>query len=151
MLALAHEPVEQGGEFTEPFHTLNAGDLRGFFLRQLVPFPNRDEVAGFAQEEYLAHVFLVGIGIKQKNALLLINASKIKQIGVLAENKRAIGVGWQNVVCIYYGERVGKQELLEILSVLSKKPGLDRLIAHGNEVPPGTSVIHNQIAAFPQA
>ena len=77
----------------------NARQFRGAFLGQFFAFPRGDEIVGFADEKQLGMlVLLKGVWVKNKDRFLLINAREVKQVAVLAERKRAVRIGRQNVV-----------------------------------------------------
>src|SRR6059058_4161794 len=113
MIALAHEPVKERLESRKPFHSFDTGHLPGFLLGEFMSFPPFQVWIGLAQKENLALVLFVGLGIKQEDRFLLLDAGEIKKVGIWLEHQRAVCVRGQNVVGIESGQRIGQQQRSE--------------------------------------
>ena len=85
-----------------------------------MPFPHFHGVVRFAQEEDLAHLFLVRVRVDKEDTFLLFDAGEIKQIRVGLEPQRAIGIGREDVIGIDQGQRIGKHQPLQAGAVLDK-------------------------------
>ncbi len=57
--------MEQARKFAQPMHALDAADCARFIFRQLVPFPRFEFGRGVADEQQLALLLIVRIGIEQ--------------------------------------------------------------------------------------
>ena len=67
VLALAHQPVEHRGELGQPLDLLDAGELPGLVLGQLVPLPGREQLVRLAQEQDLAQLLVVRVRVEQQD------------------------------------------------------------------------------------
>ncbi len=124
MIALAHQAVKQGLKIGEPFDPRDTRHFPGFFLSELVTFPRFGVQGGLAKEENLPLIFLVRARIKQKNSFLLLDAGEIEQVGILAQQHGAVGIGGQDVVGVDNGQRIGQQEFFEAFAVRDEQFGV---------------------------
>ena len=130
MLALAHEPVGQARELREPVNFPNATNRAGFLLRQLVAFPQFQFGCRLAEEKNLAVLFLIGIGIHQKDGLLLFDACEVEQVRVRSHRHCAVGVSRQDVVGVDERQRVRQQQFLQSPPVGDQAVGTYRFVSH---------------------
>ena len=70
--------MENPGKVRHPMHGSNAGDLHGLGLRQLVPLPNGDEFARFAQEQHLPHALILGRREEHQDGFFLFYAAQVE-------------------------------------------------------------------------
>ena len=138
VLALAHQAVEERGEFTQPMHARHAARRARLLLRQLVAFPRFEQRMQIADEEDLALLLVVRVRVEEEDALLLLEAGEVKQIRMRHEPQRAVGVGGKNVVGVHHGEGVGLQHRLQTRAVLGEQRGrklaVTGLVLHGRGV-----------------
>lgn len=78
VLAVAHQAMEKRWKLAQPLNILDAGNLSGFLLGQLMAFPDLGVRGGLAQKKNFALVFIRGIGIENENTLLLGDACQVK-------------------------------------------------------------------------
>jgi hypothetical protein len=72
----------------------------------------------------------VGVGVNQEERFFLLNAGEIEEVGIGAQQRDTIGIGRQNVIAVHDGERVRKQQLLEIVSVGGEQFVINRSVSH---------------------
>ena len=129
--AFAHHLPEEIGELVDPAHFLDARAFLRLLFRELVSFPNCDEVARFSDKKNLAMFLVCGVGEKQQDRLLLIHAGEVEEIGVLNEADRPVSVCRENVVRIDDGERAFLHDRLQSGAIFGEKSGVDGCVAHG--------------------
>jgi hypothetical protein len=100
VVGLAHEAMEELGNFGDPLDIADAGGFPGGFAGQLVTFPDGDEVAGFAEEQDLALPLVVGVGEDEEDGFLLFDAGQVEEVGIGDGSEGAVGVGGGDVVGI---------------------------------------------------
>ncbi len=100
------------------------------WLGQFVPFPKFVLRRRFAKEQHLPVLGFVGVGIQQQDALLLLHAGQVKQIGVGHSRQSAVGVGGRHVIGVEDNQRIGRQQCFQPRAVVDKKFGIDRFVAH---------------------
>ena len=102
MLGLENHLNKHLLELVRPVNLL-LWDTRCLFslcFSQLVPFPDFDKFAGFTQEENFPKFFIRMVGKQYQLGFFLINARQVKQITVLPEPHRTIGIGWHDVISV---------------------------------------------------
>jgi hypothetical protein len=80
VLRFAHQRMKHRREFAQPRDPLDSRDLARLLLAQLGSFPGGDRLRRFAQEQNLAVLFFIGLGIKEQNRLFLLNPGEIKEV-----------------------------------------------------------------------
>ena len=143
MFALAHQPVKQAAELREPQDGLNPGNPARFVLGQFVSFPNRQVLARLSQKKHLAMFLVVRVGKEKQNRFLLLDAAEIKQIGILPQRQRAVGVGGEDVVGVDDRERVFQHQLFQPLAVGDEELRIDRRVSH-----PAMKVSRRKMASY---
>ncbi len=98
MVALAHQAMKQRTKLGKQFDSGDPGQLFGLIFSQLVAFPGLGFGIGLAQEKNLALILFMRLRIKQEHRFFLFNARQVKQVRILAQQQRAVGVGRQDVV-----------------------------------------------------
>ena len=76
--------------------------------------------------------FVIGFGIKQENALLLLHSGQIEEIRTGNQRKRTIRVGGENIVGVHHCQRIGQHKRFQTAAVLNEEPGIDRGVSHGD-------------------
>ena len=117
VLGLAEELAEDDGEFREPLDGFDAGDFLRFVLGMLVAFPDFQVLVGFAEEENLALLLVVGVGGEDEDAFFLLDAGEVEEVGIGDREEGAVGVGGRDVVRIYGGDGVGEEQAGEAIAV----------------------------------
>ena len=127
---LGHQVEKDLVKLGKPVHRLDARNGQGLLFGELGPFPDRDVVVGFAQEQYLAVLGVQRIGEEQEDGFFLVYPREVKDVALLLEGHGAVGADRVNIVRVEYGQAFGGHAGGKFLAVFDKKAGVDRMVFH---------------------
>jgi inorganic pyrophosphatase/exopolyphosphatase len=112
-------------------HTLDARALCGLRLREFFALPDRDQLTGLANKKHFTLFGISRIREQDKDGLLLINATEVKEIAVLYKAQRAVGIRGQDIVGVDDHHRTRRQVLIQTLAIRDVEVGRQGLVTHG--------------------